>query len=234
MDTYSDIYVNGFLVKSTDNMFLTYDVKAQWEMGENQVVVHIKPAMLEARKNVAPAFCMHQRYNRASLYTRKAPHMYGWDIMPRIVSAGIWKKVTLRENKTDSIRDVYLATLNTVPDSDNPDYGKACLRCYVYVKLSGSFAQSYRIKVEGHLRGFSQTEFFVKEEQLWHNTDSFLITLDHCRLWWPGNYGSPALYDVTVTLYCSEEVCDQKHLNLGVRTAELRKTSYTDEDCCLP
>ncbi len=36
--------------------------------------------------------------------------MFGWDIMPRIVSAGIWKPVTLVKNKEDKIKDVYFTT----------------------------------------------------------------------------------------------------------------------------
>ncbi len=87
IDTFSDIYINGKLVSSTDNMFLSYDVDADWIIGENEVVVHIKPTMLEARNFTLPAVSYALRYNYAALYVRKAAHMFGWDIMPRIVSA---------------------------------------------------------------------------------------------------------------------------------------------------
>ena len=103
IDTFSDIYVNGKLVKSTDNMFISYDVEADWILGENEVVVHIKPMMLEAREYTPPVVCHTMRYNYPTLYVRKAAHMVGWDIMPRIVSAGLWKEVRLLEKKEDSI-----------------------------------------------------------------------------------------------------------------------------------
>ena len=75
IDTFSDIYVNGRLAASTDNMFLAYDVRADWNIGENEVVVHIKPTMLEARKFHLPAASHAQKYNYASLYVRKAAQL---------------------------------------------------------------------------------------------------------------------------------------------------------------
>ena len=90
-----DLNVNGNLCASTDNMYLPCDVTADWKMGENEVVVHIRPTVLEARKFTSPAACNAHKYSYPSLYVRKAPHMFGWDIMPRIVSAGIWKEVQL-------------------------------------------------------------------------------------------------------------------------------------------
>ena len=102
IDTFSDIYINGRLVKSTDNMFLAYDVQDNLHIGENEVVVHIKPTMLEARKFTPPAISYALKYNYPGLYVRKAAHMFGWDIMPRIVSAGLWKAVKLLERKPDS------------------------------------------------------------------------------------------------------------------------------------
>lgn len=226
IDTYADIYVNGQLVKSTDNMFLAYDVDADWKMGENEVVVHIKPAMLEARKYASPAVCRHLKYNQASLYTRKASHMYGWDIMPRIVSAGIWKEVRLCEHKQDVLDEIYLTTMQTTPDEKNPDYGDAKIRCYIQAELAGSFAKEYRVVVEGHCGERS----FREEHTLWHTSHIFDFCLTHCMLWWPRNYGQPSLYDVTVSLYRGEQLCDQKKISMGIRTAVLSMSAFTDKE----
>lgn len=138
IDTYADIYVNGELVKSTDNMFLSYDMFANWNIGKNEVVVHIKPAVLEARKHELSARCFASKYNYASLHTRKAPHMYGWDIMPRIVSAGIWKPVSLKEKKEDCIREVYAGT-NIIDLEQNT----AQLRFFVTTDISGTNAKDF-------------------------------------------------------------------------------------------
>lgn len=224
IDTYADIYVNGKFIRSTDNMFLSYDIFPEWKIGQNEVVVHMKPVMLETRKQVPPAGSYALRYNHASLYARKAAHMFGWDIMPRILSAGLWKEVRLLPKKVDSIREVYLVT-NKVYKKGETDC--ASLRFFMNTELSGVFAKEYKVKIEGNCGG----KTFEKEEILWHNTHSFIFDVEDCFLWWPKNYGRQNLYDVKVTLYRNEEICDEYHFKYGIRTVELERTEYTvDKD----
>ena len=95
IDTVSDIYVNGQKRLSTDNMFLPYEISDCFKEGINEVLVHIKPSCIESRKRTLPVSSNALEYSYPSLYLRKAAYMFGWDIMPRIVSAGIWKEVKL-------------------------------------------------------------------------------------------------------------------------------------------
>lgn len=221
IDTFADIYVNGKLVTSTNNMYLSYDVYADWNAGENEVVVHIRPTMLEARKFVSPVGCNALKYNYPSLYVRKAAHMFGWDIMPRIVSAGLWKEVILCEAKPDCINEVYFAT-NKVEAAS----GKAELSFYMSACISGQFAKDYTVKIEGCCGESS----FSKEETLWHNTHIFRFSIENCKFWWPKNAGEANLYDTTVTLRKGNEICDTYQLRVGVRTVELDRTDGTDQD----
>lgn len=220
IDTFADIYVNGKLVRSTDNMFLPYDVYPEWETGTNEIVVHIKPVMLEARRYVPPVGSFTLKYNQPSLYVRKAAHMFGWDIMPRIVSAGLWKDVKLCKAKKDRINEVYLVT-NRIYKKEETDC--ASLRFFLNTDLSGVFAKEYTIRIEGCCGGHS----FRQEEVLWHNTHAFIFEVEDCVLWWPKNYGDPNLYDVKVTLLRKEEVCDEYRFQYGIRTVELERSEYT-------
>ena len=166
IDTFADIYVNGLLAASADNMYLPQEVSADWKMGDNEVLVHIRPTMIKAREYTSPVGCYALKYGYPSLYVRKAAHMYGWDIMPRIVSAGLWKPVTLCDVKQDAIREVYFVT-NKVDVKAR----SAKMRFYLHADISGSYAKDYRVKIEGHCKDSS----FVKEEQLWHNTHAFAL-----------------------------------------------------------
>ena len=222
IDTFSDIYVNGKLVKSTDNMFLPYDVDADWSIGENEVVVHIKPAMLEARRFTPPAVSHALKYNYPSLSVRKAAHMFGWDIMPRIVSAGLWKEVTLCRRKPDSIEQVYLVTHELQKQADGTDRAFAC--CFIHTELSGVYAQEYQVRVEG-VCGESR---FAVEQKLWHTAAKLFFEVPDCKLWWPKNAGEPNLYDVTVTLLRNGTVCDTYTFAYGFRTVQLERTQSTD------
>ncbi len=223
VDTYADIYVNGKKVCSTENMFLPYDVKTDWLEGENEILVHIKPTMLETRKYVSPVACNAQKYSYPSLYARKAAHMFGWDIMPRIVSAGLWKEVELLETKEDRIKEVYFVTNAIYGSKEEKD---ADLRFYIHADLSASFATEYTVKVEGRCEESS----FAIEEKLWHNTHACNFRVAHCKLWWPKNAGEANLYDTTVTLLRAGEVCDTYRLKVGIRTVALDRTDITDKD----
>lgn len=214
IDTFAEIYINGQLSEQTDNMFLPYQVKRGLRVGENEVVVHIRPAMLEARKDVPPAACNAMEYNYAALYQRKAAHMYGWDIMPRVISAGLWKPVTLCEPKEDHINEVYLVT-HRIDQSEKRAYA----RLYLDTQLSGSIVQEYSVRV----RGRCGTSSFHKEVTLWNHTYAFPFEIDDCQLWYPRNAGEQNLYDTTVTLLHNGVPCDEYRIKLGVRTLELER-----------
>ncbi len=221
IDTYSDIYINGQHVISTDNMFLPYEVKENITAGKNEVVVHIRPAMLEARKYVSPAASNALSYNYASLYTRKAAHMYGWDIMPRIVSAGLWKRVRVMSAKPDRLNEVYLVT-------NKVDIGKetADMSFYMNADLQGSLSTEYRVRVEGRCGN----SCFREERGLWHNTHFFRFSLKGCKFWWPKNAGKQNIYDVKVTLLHGDEPCDTYVFRTGIRTIALERTDSTDSE----
>ncbi len=217
IDTFSDIYINGNLVKTTDNMFTPYEVDTV--QGENELVVHIKPAMIEARKFITPVSSNALDYNYPALYLRKAAHMFGWDIMPRIVSAGLWKDVKLLTHNKNHINEVFFAT-------NKIENGTAYMRFYINAELSGDFAYDYTVKVEGKC-GESR---FSKEKKLWHNTDAISVKVPDCRPWFPKNAGDANLYDTRVTLLYKGKVCDEYCLKVGIRTVELDRTECTDKD----
>ena len=218
IDTFAEIYVKGGLSATSDNMFLPCEVKTGLRVGSNEILVHILPAMLEARKHISPAACNAMEYNYASLYQRKAAHMYGWDIMPRIVSAGLWKPVHICEEKPDHINEVYVVTHRIDFEAN-----RAYARIYVNADLSGDFAQEYSIRIEGRCG----ESFFCKETTLWHNTYAFPFEIDDCCLWYPRNAGQSSLYDTKVTLLHRGKICDTYCLKIGVRTVELERADDT-------
>lgn len=221
IDTISDIYVNGKLSLSTDNMFVAYDVSDGVREGVNEVVVHIKPCVIESRKHSLPVISSTLKYSYSSLYIRKAPHMFGWDIMPRIVSGGLWKPVTLKKKKPDRILDAYILT-----HSINEKYGFANMYFHINTELDGDFADEYTVKVSGRCDDAS----FSFEKKLWHTTLTDYFCINDVKLWNPKNYGEPNLYETVIRLYRGNELCDEYRLNVGVRTVRLDMTDTDDRD----
>lgn len=231
IDTVSDIYVNGELVKSTNNMNLSYDVCADYKIGRNEVLVHIKPSAIEARKKTLSAVNVAHDQGYASLYIRKAQHSYGWDIMPRLLTSGIWKPVTVKEKKKDTINEVFIYT-NAVDYENNIAY----LQFFINVDVTGDFIKDYSVRVEGHC---GDSEFKItprikndvtNEYRLWHNTQQFGIIVPDCRLWWPKNYGEQNLYEVKVELLYKGEPVDSRSLKTGIRVLKLVRTGVTDSE----
>ena len=222
IDTFSDIYLNGRLIGSTDNMLIPYEFFAKGiKAGENQLLVHIKPTVIEARKyDIDMDAAVHLKYNAGSLSVRKAAHSFGWDIMPRFVSAGIWRDCFITEKKTDYIEDIYLSTAEI---SD----GRAVVVAKYSTVLSGDFSTDYQLKIKGIC---SKNKFEINFDKLWHNKGIHEFTVENPALWWARDMGPQNLYRVTAELLFKGKLIDTKEFNFGIRTVKLIKTDVTDSD----
>ena len=217
LDTVCEIYLNGNLIGKTDNMFIPHAVKANGIIaGKNELVVHFIPVMVAAREKRLPLMCHTLFYSFEALYTRKPMHSYGWDIMPRILSCGIYKPVTLRERANDSIDELHLFTLRA-----DAEKRTARVRIYFALNLSADNPREYRIEIDGKCGSST-----FHEECCPHHTEYTRLAfgIENCRLWWPKNHGEQNLYDVVARLWHGDELVDIKTMKFGIRTAELIRT----------
>ncbi len=212
IDTVADIYVNGDMVASCDNMFMPLDVEDCFEEGANSVVVHIKPICLESRKYPLPASSVAPFYTQEGLYMRKAISSFGWDILPRLVTAGIYKPVTVCEHKANSIDDVFMITARIDKQKKT-----SRLRVYFQFTLEDVHTRDYTVKIEGGCKD----SHFEKTTTVWHISHSFSIDIENVQVWDPRNYGEPNLYDVNVYLYYKDSLVDEYSFKYGVRTVQL-------------
>ena len=221
LDTYADIYLNGTLIGSADNMLIAHEFSAENLIcGKNELVVHIKPVFLESRKHpIGAGSFVHLRYNAESLSVRKAAHMFGWDIMPRILSGGIWRSVRLETVRVERIEEIYMRTSALRKT-------KAILRLYSQTALKDDFAYDYSLKVEG----VCKDSRFEKDIRLWNASGTEHIEVEAPYLWWTKDMGEQNLYTVTATLMHGDEVIDRVSFRTGVRTFELKRTSLADEN----
>jgi beta-mannosidase len=117
LDTICAISLNGKEIASHDNMFteLEVDVTDLLLEGNNELRVDFYSAV------TVPAERRDRYFEQVGLTTdsvihfeersfvRKAQYMYGWDWGPRLVSAGIWRPVSLIEYSS-RITDVHVVT----------------------------------------------------------------------------------------------------------------------------
>lgn len=220
IDTVVDIFLNGQLARHAENMFMEYDLEAPLRAGENELVVHLYPAVLEARKIPLSAVCDAQPYGLEALPIRKAPSMYGWDIMPRIVSCGLWGGVELRRRAENSIDEVFLYTLQL-----DAAAARAELILDAGLTLSDDEIRNYSFCLE--LTDETGTRTFG--DRLYHNHISFRFQLENCRFWWPKNAGEPHLYQARLKLFHSGAACAESSFETGIRTVALERTDSCDE-----
>ena len=219
IDTFSEIYLNGIKVGETDNALIPFEFLAKGlKTGENELVVKIIPEFIEARRHT-DEFAVTDNFRMGSLNVRKAPHTYGWDIMPRILSGGIWRSVKLIEKPLDRIDDFYL--FNSFVDEECSK-----ISAKYNVTLSGMRTGDYEIL----MRGRCGESTFESHAILWHTTGGFNTTVESPQLWWPKGMGDPNLYNVVVELLYKSEVVDTLEFNHGIRKIRLDRTDMFDEN----
>lgn len=222
IDTVAEIFLNGEPAGKCDNMLVTqsYEVGGLLREGENELVVHIIPACIAARAGKISAGNTAMKYTYESLRLRKAPHMFGWDIMPRIVSGGIFRPVYIEYRPEESIVQAYLMTA-----AADAERGTALLELFYETDVKASDLSGYTISVTGECGN----SHFSASSRLWFTSGKFSFTVNDARLWWPKGSGEPNLYDIRVELKRGRDIIDTYTSGFGIRTVRLERTATTDE-----
>ncbi len=226
IDTVASVYVNGLYIGGSDNMLIPHEfgigfLAAELKSTGNELVVHIEPTMIAARDFELTPLNYTQYYNHASLAYRKAAYMFGWDIMPRFVSGGLWKPVYLVQKSAERLEQCYLYTTKLDPATQT-----ANMTAFVQFKTDADLLDDLRITVDGAC-GDSR---FHKEKRPYHVYENIGIKLEGAKLWYPKNYGEQPLYDVTFRLWRGDVLLDERSFRFGVRMIELERTSVLDKE----
>lgn len=221
IDTIADIYLNGRLLGKSCNMMIPYEFPAGELLmeGENELFVHLYPACMEARKAKVSAGTLAAKYNYETLRLRKSPHMFGWDIMPRLVSAGIYRPVRLEYRPRTRLRQAYLMT-----SSVQVDRGEASFLLFYEIETPESDLSAFQIEVTAKC---GESEFSAGG-RLWFTAGHLKFDAGNLKFWWPKGYGEPNLYEVAISLKQNGRVVDVIHTQTGVRTVRLERTAVTE------
>ena len=211
IDTFADVFLNGVKVGSADDMFIEheYDVTGALAYGaENELHVCIRSAVNEARLMEYPA-CVS---GESDEYTqiRKPPSSFGWDILCRLVTAGLWRGVWIRKEAGTRLTEVYTATL---------DVGGGCARQLFRVRFACDRGDIDGMSVR--VSGACGESRFCAEKPMLFTSGEVIAEIRDPALWWPRGYGDAALYDVKVELLCRGETADRREFRIGIRTLEV-------------
>lgn len=217
IDCLADVWVNGKHAGSSADMLIerSFDVTDLIEQGgSNTVQVIIRPVVLGAQDHLLGSFSMGNFATEESVYIRKAPHMYGWDIMPRLVSAGLWRGVELRTLNPARFTDVNWVTTHVDTASRN-------VSLFVDFQTRLPFDQYDKAKVRFTLTRDGK-EAYRGEQVLFAHAGRIVVNLEKADLWWPRGYGEPALYEAKGELIGADgQVLDTDVKRIGLRIVQL-------------
>lgn len=221
IDTVADIYLNGEKIGSCENMFIghEFDLK-NLKRGKNEIFVHIKPAVIEARAYTDSIGVGMMSYSYEAAYIRKAAHGFGWDIAPRAVSGGVWRQIYIVREHRPKIKECYL-----IADNYNAEtkVGTAHLR-YI-IDIERDRLDDYEIAIDGKC---GESSFHIVHKP-WFVANRVGFEIEDCKRWNVRGKGAANLYDVTVSLVRRGEVADYKTFRFGHRNVSLLNTETVDE-----
>ena len=216
VDTIADIWLNGEHLGRTENMMIehSFDVTKLLREGENCLQVIIQSSVLYGREPFFGSISFGHSASPESVNIRKAPHTFGWDILPRVVSAGLWRSVELREIAPVHFRDVYWMTANV-------DVAAGTAEIYADTQFQMPSDRYDKTQVVWTLSRGGKVVSRLSQPCVFHALRQ-KINLTDVDFWWPRGYGEPALYDARCELVSDEgEVLAVDEQKIGIRTVKL-------------
>ncbi len=224
LDTFATLWINGQPVGQSANMLVPhrFEVTGRVRAGQaNEIVLRLDSAMAEASRRTYDAGTLSWEHRWEGLYVRKAAHMWGWDILPRLVSAGIWRPVYLQTVPEYAIEQLYFWTVDANPQ-------QATLGAWFQVRAG--------VPVSGPLDGLTmrfegvcQDHHFEYEWPLEFIADGCTIPVPGAKLWWPVGYGQPDLYTVTAQLRRGDELLTEHTERVGLRKLVVDRTEIAGQ-----
>ena len=212
LDTFAQVWLNGELILSSDNMFVParVDVGACLRDGRNELWLHFDSALQRGRALEAHHGKRALWNGDASrLYVRKAGYHYGWDWGPTLLTAGPWKPVLLHASNL-RIADVY----SPVWLADD----LSCARVDVHTVLDGALHAGARLR---HRLLDPRGALVTQHEAPAAHDSSASLPVPAPELWWPVGHGAQPLYTLHTELLHGDALVATQQRRLGLRRLRL-------------
>ncbi|WP_343608097.1 beta-mannosidase [Chryseobacterium oranimense] len=203
LDTFSEIYLNGKLLKKTDNMFRKWEipVKELLKEGNNDLKIKFTSAVKEGKERAKKVPFTMPESPRS--FVRKAQYQFGWDWGPRLVTAGIWKDIQLKCWNFAEIQNIKY----------DQNFSGNVFNLKFEIEINAENAGDYVLNIN------KQTQKVSLKKGI--NKISVPYKTDGMKLWQPNGWGDANLYDFKIALSKNNLSLHQKNIKIGLRTVEL-------------
>ena len=224
IDTLADVFLNGEKVGETANMLIAhrFDVTKRLRDGDNTVQVLIRSVMCESQRQTLGELGYSMQAGAEGESFRKAGHMGGWDIFPRVFASGLWRDVAL---------DVEGAVRVDQPAWIVKELGKDHAVMQVTCRVQAPFRHIGKARVRWTVSRNGKV-FASQSSRL----DSYQVINGHMRVegvsrWWPKGMGDQPLYDAAIEILDEDDSTLAKNVQrIGFRTITLERDDVYGPD----
>lgn len=204
LDTFSEIYLNGKLLKKTDNMFRKWEipVKELLKKGDNELKIKFISAVEEGKKLAKQVPFTMPESPRS--FIRKAQYQFGWDWGPRLVTAGIWKEVKVEFWNTAKVENIKI---------EQKDLSDKKANLHIHALILAEKEGKYTFTINNK----ASTIQLKKGE----NRLNLPFAIQNPKRWQPNGWGEPHLYDMKISLQKDHQLLSVETVKIGLRTIEL-------------
>lgn len=236
IDIFSEIYLNGHKLGTTDNMFLQYHYCVRDIVKKEGNILSVRMLSTKRKMSEIDTEDYWGIFNTERLFIRKAQCQFGWDWAPDIPGYGIYKPVWIEGRSRHRMSDVsYRAynngnlTLFTEVNYDiRPwtDHNGRPLD-----EISESVKNDRLIyKVAARPGEALSDENCLTYEQRVQGIRNFVnFKLDKPELWWPSGYGGQPMYAYSIELVRNGRILDRKEGRLAFREIRLEQQPISPE-----
>ena len=188
LDTYADIFLNGKLLFSADNMFRQWRANIKPVLkSRNEILIRFYSAKNKV-DSIAKSKLPFVVPDNPRVYVRKAQYHFGWDWGPTYITCGIWKNIFIEAYPE--------------PQKEIPFINK---RKIELVQEPDSIGRSFYFKIDGkpvYIKGanYIPSEMFLprlkKEDYRKIILAAKDANMNMLRIWGGGIYEDDAFYDL--------------------------------------
>ena len=217
VDTLGDVFLNGAKIGEVSNMLIPHEfnVTKLLKDGENTVQVLLRSVRCEAQYATLGELGYSMGGGADGEPFRKAGHMAGWDIFPRVFCAGLWRGVSIDVQKPVRIDQTAWLVKNlgkTWADIQVNCRVQAPYRWVNNAKLRYSIAKGGKLVAERH----APFDRYQNCASYWN--------VKGIERWWPKGMGAQPLYDAKIEVIAMDGTVLAEHVEkIGFRTIRLER-----------
>lgn len=216
VDCIAEYFLNGAKIGESENMLIAheFEIGEYLAEGENTLSVHISSPTVAANKMSCDA-ASYLTWDGFAVDTlvRRAPHSYGWDIMPRAVTSGLWRDVRIEVRDSIRFEQLYCRTTEC-----------SCELLYE-IRTPIDALSELEIELEGACK---DSKFYARKKITRGKNGHISLKISDPLRWMPYGYGEPNVYDGEARIYRRGCLVHTERFSFGLRKAELDRTDITD------